>query len=327
MKIDQRNAGATITPTTAQYSADKWKCFLTQPAKYSIQQMATSSAPGFPNGLGITSLSAYSVLAADYFLLCQIIEGNNIRDLGWGTANATSVTLSFWVTSSITGMYGGSIVNQGGLRSYPFSYTINSASTYERKTITIPGCPDGTWLVDTGNGIIIYFGIGVGTTQSGPADNWASGSYFSCIGATSLVGTNAANMIITGIQLEKGSVATDFDYINYNTELLNCQRYCQVIPINGRVMGMAISLTSGRYIFPHTTPTRVPISSITVSGTLNNNTITNGAFTDIFISALTYSDSTEIATTLSATCISGLTLGQGSTFKAAAGRIILNADL
>jgi hypothetical protein len=326
MKIDQRNAGALITPGNGVYSADRWKCFLTQPSKYTIQQNSTSSAPGFPNGLGIISLSAYSVLPADYFILSQVIEGNNVRDFNWGTANAAPVTLSFWVTSSIAGIYGGSIVNGASNRSYPFTYTINTPFTWERKTITIPGCPDGTWLIDTGSGLVLYFGIGVGSNYLGTPGAWSSTTLYSCTGATSLVGTNSSNFIITGIQLEKGSIATDFDYINYTSELLSCQRYCQAISINGRVMGSAVTATNGRYIFMHTVPTRVPVSSLTPIGTLTNNMITNGAFTDIAITALTYSDSTEISTTLSATCASGLTVGQGSTFKAAAGRISLNAD-
>jgi hypothetical protein len=229
MMIDQRNAGASVTPTTSDiYQLDRWFCSNSQASKFSIQQNAGSVTPpvGFSNYLGITSLSAYSVGSGDYFSLRQKIEGFNTADLNWGTANASTVTLSFWVRSSLTGTFGGVFQNSAQDRSYPFTYTVSAANTWEQKSVTIAGDTSGTWVGATnGTGIGIQFGLGVGSTYSGTAGAWASALYISATGATSVVGTNGATFYITGVQLEKGSTATSFDYRPYGTELALCQRY------------------------------------------------------------------------------------------------------
>jgi hypothetical protein len=231
MQIDQRNAGASVTPTATGsnvYLLDRWSCVNSQASKFSVQQNAASVTPpvGFTNYLGTTSLSAYSVLTGDYFLVGQLIEGLNVADLAWGTANAQTITLSFWVRSSLTGTFGGSLTNSAQNRSYPFTYTISSANTWEKETITITGDTSGTWLTTSGIGIKVYLGLGVGSTYSGTAGSWAGSALFSATGATSVVGTNGATFYITGVQLEKGSTATSFDYRPYGTELNLCQRYC-----------------------------------------------------------------------------------------------------
>jgi hypothetical protein len=228
MVIDQRNAGASVTPTAdATYTLDRWKARLTQSSKYSVQQNAGSVTPpaGFTNYLGVTSLSAYSVSASDFFVIQHVIEGFNVADLGFGTANAKTITISFWVRSSLTGTFGGSVYNDGGSRNYPFTYTISSANTWEQKTITIAGDTSGTWLTTSGAGLQLQIGLGVGSTYSGTAGAWAGTNYLSATGATSVVGTNGATFYITGVQLEVGSTATSFDYRPYGTELALCQRY------------------------------------------------------------------------------------------------------
>ena len=226
MVIDQRNAGASVTVTggSAYYSCDRWQQWITQNSQYSIQRSTTAPA-GFINSLLATSLSAYSVVAADSFALNQNIEGLNIADLAWGTANAATVTLSFWVRSSLTGTFGGAISNSAVNRSYPFTYTISAANTFEYKTITIAGDTSGTWLTDNGIGIRLWFSIGAGSTYLGTAGAWAGADYRGATGQTSVVGTNGATFYITGVQLEKGSTATSFDYRPYGTELALCQRY------------------------------------------------------------------------------------------------------
>jgi hypothetical protein len=241
MVIDQRNAGASVTPTAngTYVSIDRWQPLLSQASKYSLQQNAgaVTTPIGFTNYLGATSLSAYTVLTGDYFILAQNIEGFNTADLQWGTANAQTITLSFWVRSSLTGTFGGAIQNSAENRSYPFSYTISSANTWEQKSITIAGDTSGTWIGATnGVGIRVRFGLGVGATYSGTAGAWAAATYFSATGATSVVGTNGATFYITGVQLEVGSSATPFERRMYGQELANCQRYYyKVLPtINGR---------------------------------------------------------------------------------------------
>jgi hypothetical protein len=227
MRIDQRNAGASVTPTNQQYLVDRFYAGLTQASKFSVQQNAGSVTPpaGFKNYLGVTSLSAYSIGSSDIFGVAQAIEGLNVADLGWGAAGAATVTLSFWVRSSLTGTFGGSVINGSATRSYPFSYTISSANTWEQKSVTITGDTTGTWLTTNGAGLYLTFALGAGATYSNTAGAWAAGNYQSATGATSVVGTNGATFYITGVQLEVGSVATPFERRDYGTELILCQRY------------------------------------------------------------------------------------------------------
>jgi hypothetical protein len=228
MRIDQRNAGASVTVNSGAqtFSVDRWYGQGTGSAGVFTLQRSTTAPPNFVNSVVATVTTIDSSLAAtDYYLFSQRVEGFNSADLGWGTANAKSVTLSFWVRSSVTGTFGGSFSNGATNRSYPFTYTINSANTYEYKTITVAGDTSGTWLTDNGIGIFLYWGLGVGTTYSGTAGAW-SGSYFiSATGATNLMATNGATWYITGVQLEVGSVATPFERRDYGRELIMCQRY------------------------------------------------------------------------------------------------------
>ena len=228
MVIDQRTAGAEVNPAVSNtYYLDRWKATSQQTSKFKIGQNAGAVTPptGFSNYLGCTSLSAYTVGASETFDVRQVIEGYNIVDLAWGTESAATVTLSFWVRSSLTGTFGGSLRNNGGARSYPFSYTISSANTWEQKTVTIAGDTSGTWITTNDAGIIVTFSLGVGSTYRGTPNVWQDGNYIAPTGATSVVGTNGATFYITGVQLEKGSTATSFDYRPYGTELALCQRY------------------------------------------------------------------------------------------------------
>jgi hypothetical protein len=229
MVIDQRNAGASITPADSQFSVDRWACRLTQSSKFSVQQNAGSVTPpvGFVNYLGVTSLSAYSVTSTDFFAISQIIEGFNTADLGWGTANAKTITLSFQVYSSLTGTFSGAILNDARERVYPFTYTISAANTWTTISVTLAGDTSGTWLTNNSAGIYVRFCLGAGSTRLATAGSWqtTAGAIFGATGTTSVVGTNGATFYITGVQLEVGSNATGFEYRIYGTELANCQRY------------------------------------------------------------------------------------------------------
>jgi hypothetical protein len=232
MVIDQRNAGAAWGTSINGYCVDRWNCFQSVTGKLNGGQNYNSITPpvGFSNYIGVQSQSAYSVLAADYYVFQQAIEGFNTSDLGFGTANAKTITLSFWVRSSLTGTFGGSIKNSASNRSYPFSYTITSANTWEYETITIAGDTSGTWIGATnGVGIVVCLGMGVGTTYSATAGSWQAGNYLSTTGATSVVGTNGATFYITGVQLEIGSSATGFNFRSIGQEQLLCMRYYQIM--------------------------------------------------------------------------------------------------
>ena len=226
MRIDQRNAGASVTlANTLLYSVDRWYGIEDTDGGATLQR-STVAPTKFTNSLLYTVTSAdTSLSAAQYTIIAQAVEGFNVADLDWGTANAQSITISFWVRSSLTGTFGGAINNSASTRSYPFTYSVNAANTWEQKTITIAGDTSGTWLSDNGRGITLNFGLGVGSTFSGTTGAWATGNFVSATGAVSVVGTNGATFYITGVQLEAGSVATPFERRSYGQELALCQRY------------------------------------------------------------------------------------------------------
>jgi hypothetical protein len=227
MRIDQRNAGASVTPTGDTYLLDRWCYFASQVSKFTWQQNRGSITPpsGFANYLGGVVATPVTIGSSDYFGLFQSIEGFNVADLDFGTANAKTFTLSFKIYSSLTGTFGGALRNGDGSRTYPFTYTISSANTWTNITLTIAGDTSGTWLKTNGTGLQIVFSLGIGSTLSGTAGSWSGSNFYSATGATSVVGTSGATFYITGVQLEIGSTATPFERRMYGNELHLCRRY------------------------------------------------------------------------------------------------------
>jgi hypothetical protein len=244
MVIDQRNAGASVTVGSGNtYTLDRWEASSALASKFSVQQ-STTAPLGFINSLLVTSLAATTPGTSDQYSIRQKIEGFNVFDLGWGAVGAQAVTLSFWVRSSLTGTFGGALQSSGFGRSYPFTYAISSANTWEQKNVLISGDTSGTWLSNNGIGIIANFCVGAGATVSGTAGSWSGSDYRSATGATSVVGTNGATFYITGVQLEPGSVATPFERRSYGQELALCQRYYQKIGAYARQTGAATNATA-----------------------------------------------------------------------------------
>jgi len=229
MVIDQRNAGASVTPTAdSTYSVDRFTNRLSQASKYSVQQVIDAPA-GLYNSLKFTSLSAYTLTSTDFFGVDQRIEGNNWSDLDWGKATGVSVTLSFWVKSSLTGTFGATMfAYTNGYPSYPFSYTITTANTWQQIVITIPAPPvTSGWGVGSAGCVLVEWSLGTGSTLKGTANTWNTTTIYRAATTenVSFVSNNAATWQITGVQLEKGSVTTSFDQRAYSQELAMCQRY------------------------------------------------------------------------------------------------------
>ena len=277
MRIDQRNAGAAVTTGDA-YPVDRFQLRNGSDGTVSGQQI--SDAPsGFINSLKWTTTAAdASLSAAQYTAVYTAIEGLNITDFAWGTASAATVTLSFWVKSSITGTFSGALANSAYDRSYPFNYTISVASTWEYKTITIAGDTSGTWLTTNGIGIRLYMSLGAGSNFTGTANAWnATGRTASTTGTASVIGTLNATWQITGVQLEAGSVATPFEHRQYGQELALCQRYYYQSDILIYVGGNGSNFidTLQHTIVPmRTTPTIVRTGNGIVTGATAGSTIT-----------------------------------------------------
>jgi hypothetical protein len=241
MRIDQRNNGASVTASTTGagvYTVDRWEYYTTQTSKFTIQQNAGSVTPpaGFTNYLGFTSSSSYTVTSTDLIVGYQWIEGYNVADLNFGTANAKTITVSFWAYSSLTGTFAGSLVGTNGStsRSYVFTFSISSANTWTYITVTIPGdTTTFSYNTTNGQGLALCFNLGCGSNYQTTAGSWTSSNYYSTSGAQNIVATNGAKFYVTGVQLEVGSAATPFEHRHYGLELSLCQRYYETNIGNG----------------------------------------------------------------------------------------------
>jgi hypothetical protein len=321
MVINQRGGTVTVNNGNQNFSVDRWWGQGTASAGVFTMQSSTVAPAGFTNSLLVTVTTADASLAAsDLYDFSQFIEGFNVADLGYGTANAKTVTLSFWVRSSVTGTFGGALGNNAGNRGYPFTYTINAANTFEYKTVTIAGDTTGTWTTDNSTGLRVYFGLGAGSTFSGTAGAWGGSLFLTATGATNLMATSGATFYITGVQLEVGTQATSFEYRQYQQELALCQRYyyklqataatsafslgfCESTTVAGGVMNFPVSL-------------RVSPTALQQQGTAGNYTIRQGG-TDIVCSSVpSFVSGTADTSWYRFTVSSGLTTGQAVILRA-----------
>ena len=246
MNVHQRGG----TTTGEGYLLDRWHIYSNPTAKHTVSQ-DTETPVGFKYSMKWTSASAYTPSSGNYFYTGQRIEGHNWDKMEYGTANAKTCTISFWARSSITGTWSGIVKNNAQDRTYPWEYTISSADTWEYKTVTVPGCTDGTWLSGNSAGAWIYFCIGSttsGTTYLGSANSWQSSNLIGTTGSNSLVNTNAATLYITGVQVEEGTAATSFEHRSYGDELRRCMRYCQVTDGGGNGTGVVTGSAAGQRI-------------------------------------------------------------------------------
>jgi hypothetical protein len=331
MVIDQRNAGAEVNPAVnGAYYLDRWAVQSTQTSKFKIGQNAGSVTPpvGYSKYLGCTSLSAYSVTSTDVFTVQQRIEGLNVADLAWGTASAATVTISFWVYSSLTGTFGGALRNSDNTRTYPFSYTISAANTWELKSVTIVGDISGTWLTTNGTGIVLNFSLGTGSTYSGTAGSWSGTDYRSVTGATSVIGTSGATFYLTSVQLEKGTTATSFDVRDYGRELMMCQRYYyrQYSSATGSRFGMGqvLGTTTALVNSPFPVTMRTSPTALEQTGTAANYLITNNVGTGVACSSVpTFNIANVSEANTLFTVASGLTAGNACFSNCSAANIYL----
>jgi hypothetical protein len=254
MRIDQRNAGAAVTSSTA-YPVDRWINYGATDGTYTGQQSTdVPTGQGFSNSLKYTVTTADATIGAtQYASIGQRIEGYNTADLMLGTANAKQFTVSFWVKSSVAGTYGFALQNTAGDRGYATTYSIASTDTWEYKTLVITGDTTGTWLSDNSTGLRTTWGLGIGSTYTVSANNtWEAGIKFGAVGATNLMATLNATFYITGVQLEVGSVATPFEHRSYGDELARCERYYQVIK-----GGAGVFTSNAAFIAMNFSPMRV----------------------------------------------------------------------
>ena len=246
MDLDQRNVGNEVVPASDAYTLDRFRYNASQASKLKVQQNAQADTPpeGFSNYLGVTVNATHTVASTDNFFLTYFVEGYDSAHLDFGKSTAKTVTLSFYVRSTLTGTFSGSIVNSAENRAYPYTYTISSADTWERKTITIAGDTSGTWIGATnGKGLMLTFSLGMGSNFTGTAGQWNAAQDFGATGdIVKLVENSSAEWKMTGLQLEVGSQATPFEHLSYGETLALAQRYYTLIAEgngNGSSVGIA----------------------------------------------------------------------------------------
>lgn len=223
MMIDQRGTASTPVTTSSLYVTDRFTQAFGN-ASCSFQQV-TDAPSGFINSLKLTVTTGSAPSAGTNNAMLQKIEGLNVADLAFGSAAASTITLSFWVKGSVIGTYAVAFTNSAFNRSYVATYTINSANTWEQKTVTVAGDTTGTWLTTNGIGLTVLWDFGSGTNLNTTAGSWQAGNYYRTSACTTIASTTNATLQITGVQLEKGSTATPFEQRLYGTELQLCYRY------------------------------------------------------------------------------------------------------
>ena len=237
MTVDQRNGGSSVTPTADQtYVLDRFGAGLSVASKFSLEQTTTVPA-GFENSMKATVVSAYTPGSAEWFGFFHKVEGLNASHLDFGTSDAKTLTLSFWVRSSVTGDYGFSLANSAQNRAYPVLYNISAADTWEHKTITIAGDTSGTWLTTNGIGLNLLWSLGAGSSYLQTANAWGTGLGLGTTGQTNWITNASATFYITGVQLEVGETATPFEHRSFGDELKSCERYYEKTYEYGTVPG------------------------------------------------------------------------------------------
>ena len=229
-QVDQRNNGAELSITNnSLFSADRWTHNNDGFTYYKTQRKNDGdvSTIGTDLYMRVTVTTAVTMSGSTSQVLENNLEGNTVKQLNLGNSSAKQCTLSFWVRSSLTGLFGGALQNSGYDRCHPFSYTINSANTWERKTFTFAttGFTSGNFGTGTGVGLRLVFSLGNGPGRQASPDQWHSSVKMGPTGETNLVATNGATLDIAKVQLEVGTQATPFEDIFYGDQLLRCQRY------------------------------------------------------------------------------------------------------
>ena len=297
--VSQRGTSAASAASSGEVvSCDQWKTWINggsgSGASFTLQQEFSVVPDNFLTSLKVNQTGSATLTGQNYNLLANYIEGYRIAHLGFGTSAAKTVTLSFWIRSSITGTFGGALSNAGQNRSYPFEYTINAVNTWERKTITIPGDTSGTWQRDENRGFLLFFSIGTGPSYSGPAGAWAGSTYLSSTGANNWVG-QSSTFYITGVQLEEGSNATEFEHRSYGEELALCQRYYQKLYYNASDYPFGYCYTHGTTesacVVPLASPLRANPTAVNLVNCRLRGSNQNGVNNGYNITSSTYASS------------------------------------
>ncbi len=286
MEVWQRGTSFT---TADNFTADRWLYDSGSSADVTVAR-SSITLDGSKYGLGVTVTTAdASIAASEYEIVRQAVEGNNMRPAMFGTADARAITLSFWVKSSLTGTYCISFRGVSATRSYIAEYTVDTADTWEKKEITIPGDTTGAWITDNGPGLNVMFTLSCGTTFQTTADAWTAGNYLATSNQVNFVGTLSNVFEVTQVQLEVAGNASPFKHRSIGEEIRLCQRYycktfdigttpAQNLGVNGSLVNEsdASGFVSAVFTYPvemRSTPTITTYNPSAANGNWSNGSI------------------------------------------------------
>jgi hypothetical protein len=243
MSIAQRGTSVSGITGTDYYTVDRYKFNCTGQGTWTMSQDTdVPTGQGFAKSIKLDCTTAdASPASSDLLLLQQRVEGQNLQYLKKGTANAESLTLSFWVKSNKTGTYVCEIDDADNSRNINKSYTINSANTWEKKTITFAGDTTGAFTNDNGLSMVVYWWLGAGSTYTSGTLQTSWGSTVNAnraVGVVNLADSTSNEWYITGVQLEAGTTASDFEFLPYDVNLQRCQRYYYVHATGNQIIGI-----------------------------------------------------------------------------------------
>ena len=287
MEIAARGTSATGQTGSGYHTVDRWRNTISGLGTWSFSQSTdVPSGQGFVHSLKLDCTTAdASPATGDYFILTQMLEGYDVQSLRKGTSNAASVTVSFWVKSTKTGTYILEFEDADNTRSISQSYTINSGSTWEKKTLTFAGDTTGAFTNDGNTSLVVNFWYGAGTDYTSGSLNtsWGTRTAANIAPGLTNLGDNTANeLYITGVQLELGTVASDYEFLSYFEQEIKCARYCQVMDLRaaGWPTSATVSEAGYTYSFPmRTTPTITSLGGFVRYGPGGQQTPSNTAHT------------------------------------------------
>jgi len=323
MVVNQRGfTGTAGTTTSFAYTTDRFRIEHSMDGAVSAGQTTMNStvggnayADGFNSALHYRVTTADASLSASQFaVIAQPIEGFNVQGFKKGTANAQQFTLSFWVRSSLTGTYIADLRDNDNTRFVSKSYTIDTANTWEKKTLTFPADTTGVFDNDNGLSLVVFWWLAAGSTYSGGTlgTTWHTTQANRAVGQVNLLATAGNNFFLTGVQLEVGPTATEFERRSIGDELALCQRYYQITAQAGGgnspiAFCFQFSTTSSRAAVPLTVTMRTnpPILDLTGTPTLNDSSGVGVTLSSIIVNSGIVSNNSNtvglVATTASRT--------------------------
>ena len=267
MDIAQRGTSSTGVTSNGYYTCDRWNTIPINLGTWTLTKSTdVPTNQGFASSFKLDCTTADASPAADdLFIFRQKMEGQNLQYIKKGTSSAESLTLSFWVKSNKTGTYIAELFDNDNTRQISKAYTINSADTWEKKTVTFPGDTTGALDNDNAVSLLAQFWLGSGSTYSSGtlSTTWTANTNANrAVGQVNLADSTSNEWYITGVQLEAGTTASDFEFLPFDVNYQRCARYYAT---NGRIYGIWYSVDSMRFIYEFHTPMRTNPSLILIN--------------------------------------------------------------